>query len=219
MSAENDTVSAETALEGLNKWIDQNKSKWDTQEEAQAALDKVLAKGTLTIGKGKDKTQYDLSILNRIDATIGKNGEAGTGNLIAFNRPIDYKYDNVVRGFSDIVTANNQMTDGSKTANNLADDITFTEPEPVKAPETKAPSANDGIDAVSGADTAVDFLISSNGREYILTCRSPGKPFYPISEKKRELSPNELLLTGLFEIRHEYIFGLNSTKLTIGAER
>lgn len=70
-----------------------------------------------------------------------------------------------------------------------------------------------------GADTAVDFLISSNGREYILTCRSPGKPFYPISEKKGELSPNELLLTGLFEIRHEYIFGLNSTKLTIGAER
>jgi hypothetical protein len=70
-----------------------------------------------------------------------------------------------------------------------------------------------------GADTAVDFLISSNGREYILTCRSPGKPFYPISEKKEELSPNELLLTGLFEIRHEYIFGLNSTKLTIGAER
>ena len=155
ISAENDTVSAETALEGLNKWIDQNKSKWDTQEEAQAALDKVLAKGTLTIGKGKDKTQYDLSILNRIDATIGKNGEAGTGNLIAFNRPIDYKYDNVVRGFGDIVAANNQTPDGLQTANNLSDDITFTEPEPVKAPETKAPSANDGIDAVSGADTAV----------------------------------------------------------------
>lgn len=154
MSAENDTVSAETALEGLNKWIDQNKSKWDTQEEAQAALDKVLAKGTLTIGKGKDKTQYDLSILNRIDATIGKNGEAGTGNLIAFNRPIDYKYDNVVRGFGDIVAANNQTPDGLQTANNLSDDITSTEPKPVKAPETKAPSANDGIDAVSGADTA-----------------------------------------------------------------
>lgn len=155
LAAEDDTVSAETALEGLNKWIDQNKSKWTTQEEAQAALDKVLAKGTITIGKGKDKTQYDLSILNKIDATIGKNGSIGTGNLIAFNRPIDYKYDNVVRGFGDIVAANNQTPDGLQTANNLSDDITFTEPEPVKAPETKAPSANDGIDAVSGADTAV----------------------------------------------------------------
>ena len=67
-----------------------------------------------------------------------------------------------------------------------------------------------------GVGTAVDFLISSNEREYILTCRSPGKPFYPIAEENRELSPNELILTGLFEIRHEYVFGLNSTKLTIG---
>ena len=67
-----------------------------------------------------------------------------------------------------------------------------------------------------GADTAVDFLISSDGREYILTCRSSGKPFYPIREENGELSANELLLTGLFEIRHEYVFGLNSTKLTIG---
>ena len=68
-----------------------------------------------------------------------------------------------------------------------------------------------------GADTAVDFLISSNGSEYILTCRSPGKPFYPIRENRDEMTPNELLLTGLFKIKHEYVFGLNSTSLTIGA--
>lgn len=67
-----------------------------------------------------------------------------------------------------------------------------------------------------GVGTAVDFLISSNGREFMLTCRSPGKPFYPIEERDRELSTNELLLKDLFEIRHEYVFGLNSTKLTIG---
>ena len=67
-----------------------------------------------------------------------------------------------------------------------------------------------------GADTAVDFLISTNGSEYILTCRSPGKPFCPIREKQGRMSPNELLLTGMFRIKHEYIFGLNSTSLTIG---
>ena len=69
-----------------------------------------------------------------------------------------------------------------------------------------------------GADTAVDLLISTNGSEYILTCRSAGEPFYPI-KTDGELSPNEMLLTRLFSIRHEYIFGLNSTSLTIGAKK
>lgn len=70
-----------------------------------------------------------------------------------------------------------------------------------------------------GADTAVDFLISTNGSDYILTCRSSGEPFYPINEDNGELSLNELLLTGLFKIKHEYVFGLNSTSLTISAKR
>ena len=68
-----------------------------------------------------------------------------------------------------------------------------------------------------GADTAVDLLISTNGSEYILTCRSSGEPFYPIKSSEGEITPNERLLTGLFKIKHEYIFGLNSTSLTIGA--
>jgi hypothetical protein len=70
-----------------------------------------------------------------------------------------------------------------------------------------------------GIDKAVDFLISHNGSEYILTCRSSGKPFYPIKTDREEMSLNEMLLTGLFEIRHEYIFGLNSTSLTIGDKK
>lgn len=70
-----------------------------------------------------------------------------------------------------------------------------------------------------GADTAVDFLVSASGNDYILTCRSSGEPFFPIKRSDGELSPNELLLTGLFKIRHEYIFGLNSTSLTIGAQK
>ena len=70
-----------------------------------------------------------------------------------------------------------------------------------------------------GADTAVDFLISCNGSEYILTCRSPGRPFYPIQGDREKMTLNEMLLTGLFRIRHEYVFGLNSTSLTIGAKK
>lgn len=70
-----------------------------------------------------------------------------------------------------------------------------------------------------GAGTAVDFLVSTSGSDYILTCRSSGEPFYPIKKGDGELSPNELLLTGLFKIRHEYIFGLNSTSLTIEARK
>ena len=68
-----------------------------------------------------------------------------------------------------------------------------------------------------GQDTSADYLISTNGSEFILTCRNPGEPFYPIKEKEGDLSPNELLLREMFKIKHEYIFGLNSTSLTIAA--
>ena len=70
-----------------------------------------------------------------------------------------------------------------------------------------------------GAGTAVDFLISTDGNDHILTCRSSGEPFFPINRGEGEMSPNELILTGLFKIRHEYIYGLNSTSLTIGAQK
>ena len=70
-----------------------------------------------------------------------------------------------------------------------------------------------------GAGTAVDFLISTDGNDHILTCRSSGEPFFPINRGEGEMSPNELILTGLFNIRHEYIYGLNSTSLTRGAQK
>ena len=70
-----------------------------------------------------------------------------------------------------------------------------------------------------GADTAVDFLVSTNGSDYILTCRSSGEPFCPIRIGDSELSLNELLLVRLFKIKYEYIFGLNSVSLTIGAPK
>ena len=57
---------------------------------------------------------------------------------------------------------------------------------------------------------------SANRQNTIITCRSPGKPFYPIKPDQEKLSANELVLTKLFHIKHEYIFGLNSTTLTTG---
>ena len=68
-----------------------------------------------------------------------------------------------------------------------------------------------------GIDTAVDFLVSTNGSDFILTCRSSGEPFCPIGSDDSDLSPNELFLVRLFKIKYEYIFGLNSVSLTIGA--
>ena len=67
-----------------------------------------------------------------------------------------------------------------------------------------------------GADTPVDIMISVNKSSTIITCRSPGKPFYPVKPDGEMLSANELMLTKLFHIKHEYIFGLNSTRLTTG---
>ena len=67
-----------------------------------------------------------------------------------------------------------------------------------------------------GKTTPVDIMISENRHSTIITCRSPGKPFYPVKPEGEKLSANELVLTKLFRIKHEYIFGLNSTSLTTG---
>ena len=67
-----------------------------------------------------------------------------------------------------------------------------------------------------GADTPVDIMISADRHRTIITCRSPGKPFYPIKPDRENLSDNEVLLIKLFQIKHEYIFGLNSTTLIAG---
>lgn len=68
-----------------------------------------------------------------------------------------------------------------------------------------------------GTDTAVDCLVSTNGSDFTLTCRSSGEPFCPINSGDSNLSPNELFLVRLFKVKYEYIFGLNSVSLTIGA--
>ena len=65
----------------------------------------------------------------------------------------------------------------------------------------------------------VDIMISSAGNDIIMTCRNAGQPFYPFETKRAGLNENELLLAEMFHIRHEYIFGLNSTSLTIGARK
>ncbi len=67
-----------------------------------------------------------------------------------------------------------------------------------------------------GADTPVDIMISADRHSTIITCRSPGKPFYPIKPDREKPSTNEVVLMKLFHIKHEYIFGMNSTTLTAG---
>ena len=69
-----------------------------------------------------------------------------------------------------------------------------------------------------GPDTPVDIMICSGPKGTNLICRNPGEPFYPIRQEEKERTPNEQVLTKLFRISHEYIFGLNSTNLTIGGE-
>ena len=65
-------------------------------------------------------------------------------------------------------------------------------------------------------NTPVDIMISEDRHSMILTCRNPGNPFCPIDPEGEKLSVNELMLTKLFKIKNEYIFGLNSTSLTTG---
>lgn len=69
----------------------------------------------------------------------------------------------------------------------------------------------------SGKKTAADIIISKGGIGYIIVLRSAGEPFCPFDEKESNLSENKLVLSRMFHIKYEYIFGLNSTSLTTGA--
>ena len=66
------------------------------------------------------------------------------------------------------------------------------------------------------SDVPADIMISSYGNSLIITCHSIGQPFYPFDMQNSANNENELLLTEMFHIKHEYILGLNSTSLTIG---
>ena len=68
----------------------------------------------------------------------------------------------------------------------------------------------------SPSRTPTDILISCNENNFIVICRNAGQSFCPFDTKNIASNENELLLSKLFHIKHEHIFGLNSINLTIG---
>ena len=67
----------------------------------------------------------------------------------------------------------------------------------------------------SGPRTPIDILISIKDKAHVITVRNPGRVLCPIIEGEEDTSVNKLVLNKVFKVRHEYIFGLNSTRLML----
>ena len=91
--AEQNTLKAENALEGIMAWID-NKAGADF-DRAKKKLDDLLAGNDPTYAvNGKE---YKLGILNDMDAYMGKDGEPSNGKIVPMTRAVDYKYSDILK--------------------------------------------------------------------------------------------------------------------------
>lgn len=116
--AEQTTLKAEQELAELNAWID--KKIGDGKDP-----DKILSK--------IDWTKYPT--LAAMDKSIGKNGQAGSGDLVALTRGVDYRYADVKKRIEDACAANAAKDDADTTLEG------FNPPADTAAatPETAAP--------------------------------------------------------------------------------
>ena len=114
--AEENTRAAEKAVDALGLWMEKNIYNATDPDKAKAAFDKIYKKGKITIRTENGREEVDLSILKKMDQSIGMNGEPGTTDLVSMTRGINYKYDNIMGTIDQICELNNQnpVSDGSK---------------------------------------------------------------------------------------------------------
>ena len=172
--AEANTKAAEAALKALEKWAG---DKIGTDPgKVQKKFDDLLAGGKLYIKGDKVYTsemtgaaEVDLSILNRMDVTMGKNGSLPTGKLLAMTRPVDYKYSDYLARLNEMCQANASKGTDADTAGEIDREAMAEETAETSVPETppaepeKGPAEaenepaepeeapEEGVDAVTGA--------------------------------------------------------------------
>ena len=109
VAAEEFTVSAEDAISALDNWMIE-KTKDLSADEAKKELDKALTKGYIWIGTGKNRQKVDISVLNKLDKTIGKEDKAGTGDLLETTRALNYKYADALKKYQDLCAGESRKT-------------------------------------------------------------------------------------------------------------
>lgn len=114
--AEENTRAAEKAVETLATWIEKNLYNATDPDKAKEKFEKLYKKGKITIRTENGREEVDLSILKKMDQSMGMNGEPGTTDLVSMTRGINYKYDNVMGMIDAICELNNSnpVSDGSK---------------------------------------------------------------------------------------------------------
>ena len=155
---------AERASNALNLWIVKKLGSYTDPEKAKKELDKVLDKGKLTIRTDNGLEEVDLSILNKMDQSMGKNGNAPTIELVPMSRPVDYKYANVVSAITKMCEQNaaNQVNSGYNYMNHTGEQWFGTERPSVAA--TIYQAQDDKLRGIAGE---YDLTATEAERAYI----------------------------------------------------
>lgn len=135
ISANDFTNEAETAIAALDSWIESKKGKWTSFDKAKADLDELLAGKKIKIRDGRNRTEVDISALNKLDASIGKDGKVGTAVLLPTTRALNYKYADVLERLQQIVDENTKTPGGMETLNQMQGYVTSTTSDYAKAQE------------------------------------------------------------------------------------
>ena len=97
-TAEKNWQDANKATTALYQWMNNNLAGETDYKTAKDKLDRIYKRGKITY-KNEDGTyeEVDLSILKKMDDSIGIGGNVGTTELLPMTRSMDYKYDNILK--------------------------------------------------------------------------------------------------------------------------
>lgn len=135
ISANDFTNEAETAIAALDSWIESKKGRWTSFDKAKADLDELLAGKKIKIRDGRNRTEVDISALNKLDASIGKDGKVGTAVLLPTTRSLNYKYADVLERLQQIVDDNTKVPGSLESLNSMQGYVTSTTSDYAKAQE------------------------------------------------------------------------------------
>lgn len=115
-AGEENARNAEKAANALNQWIDKTFAEETDPNKAKQKLDKLLKSGKIVVRTDNGREEIDLDILNKMDKSMGIDGEPGTIDLLPMTRGVNYKYASALKRAQDLCARNaaNPVGDGGK---------------------------------------------------------------------------------------------------------
>ena len=159
-TAEKNTKAAEKAVTSLNAWIDKKLSGMEDFTRAKKKLDDALTTGSITINGEK----VDLGILNKMDDSIGKEGNPGSGNLVSTTRAVNYKYDDVIKRIQEMCDKNKGKASSAKVLTDAIGSMISTVPKMSDATNSIVKAEQDN--AADVIDHVGDILTNAEKKNF-----------------------------------------------------